>query len=211
MKIEFFKTNLKRNPTILYIIFSIITLGIYQFFWVFSRKKSLNQISESKINDALVIIYVITFCLALVLGLYAELLITYGNLIEIIQGAQYRNYSSICYLVSIIFVIIIAFSMKNILKEFSDKNEISIKYNGFFTFIFNILYINYKINENIDYIAQKSIVDKEEIPTSDKDTTSDKTLESPEDRLQKLGNMKEKGLIDEDEFKSKKDEILKDM
>ena len=37
----------------------------------------------------------------------------------------------------------------------------------------------------------------------------EKTPESPEDRLQKLADVKEKGLIDEDEFKSKKEEILK--
>ena len=73
------------------------------------------------------------------------------------------------------------------------------------------VYINYKINENIDYIAQNSIVDKEETPTSDKETTSEKTPESPEDRLKKLADVKEKGLIDEDEFKSKKEEILKGM
>jgi len=32
-----------------------------------------------------------------------------------------------------------------------------------------------------------------------------------EDRLKKLADVKEKGLIDEDEFKSKKEEILKEM
>ena len=32
-----------------------------------------------------------------------------------------------------------------------------------------------------------------------------------EDRLKKLADVKEKGLIDEDEFKSKKEEILKGM
>ena len=39
----------------------------------------------------------------------------------------------------------------------------------------------------------------------------EKTPESPEDRLKKLADVKEKGLIDEDEFKSKKEEILKGM
>ena len=101
--------------------------------------------------------------------------------------------------------------MKNILKEFSENNEMNISYNGFFTFLFNYVYINYKINENIDYIAQNSIVDKEETTTSDKEITSEKTPESPEDRLQKLADMKEKGLINEDEFNSKKEVILKEM
>ena len=47
MNIELFKTNAKRNPTILYIIFTVITLTIYPLFWVFSRKKILNQLTES--------------------------------------------------------------------------------------------------------------------------------------------------------------------
>jgi len=35
MKIELFKTNVKRNPTIIFIIISVITLGIYIFYWVY--------------------------------------------------------------------------------------------------------------------------------------------------------------------------------
>ena len=62
--------------------------------------------------------------------------------------------------------------MKAILKEFSDNNEINILYNRYLTFFLNIMYINYKINENIDYIAQNSIVENEQTPTSNKETIS---------------------------------------
>ena len=70
--------------------------------------------------------------------------------------------------------------MKDILKEFSENNEMNISYNRFLTFFLNIMYINYKINENIDYIAQNSIVENEETPTSDKKETptSDKETTS---------------------------------
>ncbi len=61
------------------------------------------------------------------------------------------------------------------------------------------------------YIVQDGIVDKDEKPTSNKEKTSEKTPETPEDRLQKLADMKEKDLINEDEFNSKKEEILKEM
>ena len=60
MNIELFKTNVKRNPTILFIIFSVITLGIYIFYWIFSRTNSLNFVSETKLNNAVVIIYFIS-------------------------------------------------------------------------------------------------------------------------------------------------------
>ena len=54
-------------------------------------------------------------------------------------------------------------------------------------------------------------VNKEKTTNSVIETTSENSSESPEDRLQKLGDMKEKGLVNEDEFNSKKAEILKEM
>ena len=201
MNIELFKTNAKRNPTILYIIFTVITLTIYPLFWVFSRKKILNQLTESKITESLPTIMIIAY----ILGSFLQ---GYGRSQGQEGVAAIGGLSNIIYFV---LWIVISFQMKNVLKEFSDKNEMKISYNGFFTFLFTFTYINYKLNENIDYIAQNSIVDKEETTTSEKEITSEKTPESPEDRLQKLAEMKEKGLINEDEFNSKKEVILKEM
>lgn len=50
--------------------------------------------------------------------------------------------------------------------------------------------------------------DKEEI-TSSEEASSDNGNDSPEDKLAKLSELKEKGLIDEDDYNSKKEEILK--
>ena len=47
--------------------------------------------------------------------------------------------------------------------------------------------------------------------SSDKETTFEKTPESPEERMQKLVNMKEKGLINEEDYNIKKEEILKEV
>ena len=201
MNIELFKTNAKRNPTILYIIFTVITLSVYPWFWVFSRKKILNQLTESKINESLPAFFVITSILSAFLQGYGE---TQFDESAIAVGGFLS-------FISVVLMVVIAFQMKKVLEEFSVNNEMKISYNGFLTFLLSFMYINYKLNENIDYIAQNSIVDKEETPTSDKEITSEKTPESPEDRLQKLAEMKEKGLINEDEFNSKKEVILKEM
>ena len=201
MNIELFKTTAKRNPTILYIIFTVITLSIYPWFWVFSRKKILNQLTESKINESLPAFFVITSILSAFLQGYGE---TQFDESAIAVGGFLS-------FISVVLMVVIAFQMKKVLEEFSVNNEMKISYNGFLTFLLSFMYINYKLNENIDYIAQNSIVDKEETTTSDKEITSEKTPESPEDRLQKLAEMKEKGLINEDEFNSKKEVILKEM
>ena len=113
MNIELFKTNVKRNPTILFIIFSVITLGIYIFYWVFSRKNSLNLISEKKLNNAVVIIYFIS-----AIGSYL------GGLKS--QDSDLIVFSNLLGFVSFISGIVISFKMKDILKEFSDNNEINI-------------------------------------------------------------------------------------
>ena len=202
MNIELFKTSVKRNHTILFIIYSVITLTIYLWFWVFSRKKIINQLTESKINESLPAFFVITSILSAFLQGYGE---------TQLDGESAIALSGLFQLISVVLMVVIAFQMKKVLEEFSVNNEMKISYNGFLTFLLSFMYINYKLNENIDYIAQNSIVDKEETTTSDKEITSEKTPESPEDRLQKLAEMKEKGLINEDEFNSKKELILKEM
>ena len=68
------------------------------------------------------IIYLITSILWILLSGYSQVLINMGNLFEKIQGVNYSNYANICMLVAIILQIVIAFSMKNILKEFSENN-----------------------------------------------------------------------------------------
>ena len=68
--------------------------------------------------------------------------------------------------------------------------------------------MNYLINP--DAIVSKEETQSAESSDSVSDEIKDKS-ESVEDKLEKLANMKEKGLIDEGEFNSKKEELLKKM
>ena len=56
--------------------------------------------------------------------------------------------------------------------------------------------------------SEKTSGDKEEV-TSSEEAISDNDKDSPEDKLTKLSELKEKGLIDEEDYNSKKEEILK--
>ena len=173
MNIELFKSIVKRNHTILFIIYSIITLTVYLWFWVFSRKKIINQLSESKINEALPAIFVIAAILSSVLEVYGG---------SQLNGENTVILSLLFQLISTVLLIVIAFQMKKVLKEFSDNNEIKITYNGFFTFLFNFGYINYKLNENLDYINQNSVFDNEGNITTEKVSLPEKNTESPKEK-----------------------------
>ena len=131
MNIELFKTTAKRNPTILYIIFTVITLTIYPWFWVFSRKKIINQLTESKITESLPAFFVITSILSAFLQGYGETqldesAIAVGGLLQ---------------LISVVLMVVIAFQMKKVLEEFSVNNEMKIFIQRIFHF-FIIFYIH---------------------------------------------------------------------
>ena len=128
MDIELFKSSIKRNHTSLFIIYSAITLTVYLWFWVFSRKKIINQLSEYKINEYLPAIFVIS-------AMLSSLLEVYGG--SQLNGGSIIGFSVLFQIISTILMIVIAFQMKKVLKEFSDNNEIKITYNDFFTFLFN--------------------------------------------------------------------------
>ena len=60
---------------------------------------------------------------------------------------------------------------------------------------------------SVEETSKKTSSDKEEIASSE-EVISDNEKDSPEDKLTKLSELKEKGLIDEDDYNSKKEEIL---
>ncbi len=65
-----------------------------------------------------------------------------------------------------------------------------------------------EISGSEDASSEETTSDKEEI-TSSEEAISDNDKDSPEDKLTKLSELKEKGLIDEEDYNSKKEEILK--
>ena len=175
MNIDLFKSSVKRNHTILFIFYTMITLNVYLWFWVFSRKKIINKLSESKIDESLPVIFII-------LGIISTGLDIFGG-IQSIEGIQSYGeipsiYSYSLILISFVLVIVISFQMKKVLKEFSDNNEIKITYHGFFTFLFNFCYINYKLNENLDHINQNSLFDNESNISTEKLSLLEKNDES---------------------------------
>ena len=245
--IELFKKNFNRMPTLLFLILEIIPL-IYLFYWVHTRINSFNKMTKYKISIA----WSLTYILFLPIGLILSAIFVEDT------GDNLEAAGSFIGALFVVYHLYIPFRLLKVLKKFTKENEIDfskdnvegILYEGLAPFFITPIcggahiYVNYKINEVIDYIDKKNILDKEEITsneeassetttgdkeeitsseeaspgetTNDKEETvsseeasSDNGNDSPEDKLKKLSELKEKGLIDEDDYNSKKEEILK--
>lgn len=66
-------------------------------------------------------------------------------------------------------------------------------------------------NNLIDKVELKNALENVESVVEEKVKESNESGESPKDKLIKLNEFKEKGLISEEDFNSKKEEILKEM
>ncbi len=125
-------------------------------------------------------------------------------LLTSIKGVKTYNvlnilYSNIMYIDGILFTII-AFKIRKVLISYT-KNDLNqdLKMNGFLTFLFNIFYVNHKINQivsgNISGNQNSNNVPQDDITS----------------QLEKLNDLKEKGILSQDEFDNKKQELLAKM
>jgi hypothetical protein len=118
---------------------SIVTLGIYQIYWLYNRTMTLNSFHENKIqmawNYVLVCSLIATFVVAGLEGMYPDepQVVTLSSLVNI------------AYLVSYLVVL---FKLRNRLAE-----VMGVPLNGVYTFFANAIYLQYKINQNIDELA----------------------------------------------------------
>ncbi len=115
---------------------SLITLGIYALYWLYTRSKIINGFHTRKIADGLILGCVTVF----VLSMFTELLVwLYGEseLLEVINGL-----ASILYFV---LYLVLLFTFRNRLLHL-----IGSRINPILTFIFSCIYLQYKINVAID-------------------------------------------------------------
>ena len=110
----------------------IITLGIYPIYWHYTRAEKINSFHDNKINKAWLIALVLSFILSIFMEFLGD------SNIELILSLVV----SIVYLVA---YIVVSFSIRNRLQDIT-KTRIS----GILTFFFSAIYLQYKINENID-------------------------------------------------------------
>jgi len=138
MKIKELKNSINLS-TGKFVLFSIITGGIYPILWINKYSELIKETFEIEEHN---FPKNFDFYLAICVGLDYQFSI-YSIYIPILGLL-----SSLCGLGSAILYILWAFKIKNgILNYVNSKLNLNYKMNSFYTFLFTVFYINYCINE----------------------------------------------------------------
>ncbi len=120
---------------------SMITLGLYYLYWLFTRTKQINLLSKvAKVNVVALYVYIA-----------ATLISNVGQFAlnqEALVGSIFTFVISIASLVAYIMTV---FSARKALQEvINEGSQEAVKLGGILTFFFSAIYFQYKINEAID-------------------------------------------------------------
>ncbi|MCB1668603.1 MAG: DUF4234 domain-containing protein [Porticoccaceae bacterium] len=124
---------------------SVITLGIYMVYWLFSRTKQLNSVVENKISDAFIVATVLCY----IVNLFSGVLPYLG------EGGAPNSFLTIgVSLVAIagnILFVVWAFKVRNRINEITNSQKGVATWCGpVLTFFFSCFYLQYKINQSLD-------------------------------------------------------------
>ncbi|ATI48764.1 hypothetical protein CO725_13700 [Vibrio parahaemolyticus] len=135
------KVNTK---TLNFVLLSIVTLGIFNIMWLFKNNNIIEDILEEKIFDNRIIIV-----LATIIG-WSSVFSSEPDLVVI---------SGLLSFTSGIFYIVWAFKAKKALQKMMlNDHKIDYTMNSFYTFFFNVYYINFCINELEDEVAKSNVL-----------------------------------------------------
>lgn len=126
---------------------SIITLNLYVLYWMYTRSKILNRLNNVEpIGDNFMSVTIVINVISLPLGYAQPVLQEYGD---------YALIPDIVAVVSAILLLVWAFKFRHRLNDFLEEHQTPHQKAGpVFTFLFQVLHLSYKINENLDLLQQ---------------------------------------------------------
>ncbi|WOX05520.1 DUF4234 domain-containing protein [Microbulbifer pacificus] len=117
-------------------LLTFVTLGIYPVYWVYTRAQTVNRIQEDQIAPA----WINLMAIGLVLSFVADFVFPEQGIVYLILYVTYL----VTYVASL-------FKVKNRLNSLMSKSTGSnYELSPVMTFLFNSIYLQYKINEFID-------------------------------------------------------------
>ncbi|WP_428240581.1 DUF4234 domain-containing protein [Gynuella sp.] len=121
---------------------SLVTLGIYSMYWMFSRTKILNRISDQGISSSVIWVTLVAYIINMVLS-YGGALLLNSQFVVLVQLLAAVTY--------FIFMLIWIFGFRaEIVRIAQSHGQPDFRANGVLTFFFQTLYMQYKINQFID-------------------------------------------------------------
>jgi hypothetical protein len=147
----------KEKSIILLLIFSIITLGIYNAFWYSKRRSEFSNLgTKKKLPKFLAMLYLMISFAAVFSGIIFTLSLSPEKM-----GTFYQNTSTLQTILIIVFLagsilqfilsLFLAFISRGIINEAIKFNKNTQKtISGILTFIFGIFYLQYEINRVVN-------------------------------------------------------------
>lgn len=143
------------TKTLNLVLLSIATGGIYLILWLSRNYPVIDALTKKKTADDTYIIW-ISVCtgVGMTVAFFLGFLLTLAGVdIETSRGAALFNeifdmFTSVFQLAASVLLIIWAFRARTALQEYYlSEHKIDLKMNRFYTFVFNVYYINYCIND----------------------------------------------------------------
>jgi len=121
---------------------SIISLGIYYTYWLYTRTQIINQVHDEKIPMSVPH----TVIGLLLLNFIFSIISTINP--DNVDYRQLASLSGLCFSLANVFWV---FMLRNRIHRMTKAGEKSLFWiNGIFTFLFQVAYLQFKINEYID-------------------------------------------------------------
>lgn len=117
---------------------TILTLGIYPYYWMYSRAKIINSMHQDKISPVLMFLFLIVVALSYASGFFGD------SQAAVLVGL-------VITLVYLVLYLMVLFKIRNRLQDIMNRSSNhEHKLGPVLTFFFYAIYLQYKINECLD-------------------------------------------------------------
>lgn len=141
------KVAIQRMHLCKVVLFQVLTLGIYTPVWFLRRLDAFNAHdarADKQVSDTLVYVMLGCSILALVGGFFAGFLQAMQSPSAVVADGV----STLANIISVVLMVIAAFQVRKVLQERFTAEGTPLS--GVWTFFFNVLYLQYRINRLTD-------------------------------------------------------------
>jgi len=144
---------LKKHSLLVALLFMILTLGNYPLFWFFRRRNALNLLgTKDKLGLVSLVVFASITVLSMVAGMYSDYLSQAGGAYR--QAQELKAIWLIGGLVVYpVYLFVLSNLVRHILNQYAERMSINFRVSILGIFLFNVLYLQYKINRLVGLSA----------------------------------------------------------